>query len=80
MEGKMGKVNFVLDEDVRQELNALAPPRKRSRVVNDALRRELLRKRRELAHERPKALHGKIEPMTDREIVESVRRDRARPA
>lgn len=76
----MGKVNFILDEDVRQELNALVPLRKRSRVVNDALRRELLRKRRELAHERLKALHGKIEPMTDREIVESVRKDRARPA
>ena len=22
----MGKVNFILDEDVRQELNALVPP------------------------------------------------------
>jgi len=49
-------------------------------VVNDALHRELLRRRRELAHERLKALHGKIEPMTDREIVESLRKDRARPA
>jgi hypothetical protein len=26
MEWKMGKVNFMLDEDVRQELNALVPP------------------------------------------------------
>ncbi len=76
----MGKVNFILDEDVRQELNELVPPRKRSRVVNEALRRELLRRRREMAHERLKALRARVKPMTDREIVESVRRDRARRA
>ncbi len=76
----MGKVNFILDEDVRQELNELVPPRKRSRVVNEALRRELLRRRREMVHERLKALRERVKPMTDREIVESVRRDRARRA
>jgi hypothetical protein len=76
----MGKVNFILDEDVQQELTRLIPPRKRSRVVNEALRRELLRRRRELAHGQLGALRKKIEPMTEREIVETVRKDRARLA
>jgi hypothetical protein len=77
--GAMAKVNFILDEDVQAELNALVPARKRSRVVNEALRRELLRRRREVAHERLKEIRRKIEPMGEREIVEAVRRDRARP-
>jgi len=76
----MGKVNFILDEDVQQELTRLVPPRKRSRVVNEALRRELLRRRREMAHKRLGALRKEIEPMAEREIVEAVRKDRARLA
>lgn len=76
----MGKVNFILDEDVEQELTRLVPPRKRSRVVNEALRRELLRRQRQVAHERLGALRKQIEPMAEREIVAAVRRDRARIA
>jgi Arc/MetJ family transcription regulator len=43
------KVNIVLDDDVRAELTELVPSGARSRVINDALRRELLRLRRTAA-------------------------------
>jgi hypothetical protein len=74
----MAKVNFMLDEDVQAELNALVPSRKRSRLINEALRRELLRRRRELANDRLKEIRKKIEPMSEREIVRAVRQDRTR--
>ena len=74
----MRKVNFTLDDDVREEMLRLIPARKRSRVANEALRRELLRRKRELATERLKELRQEIGTLSGREIVESVRKDRAR--
>jgi hypothetical protein len=72
------KVNFILDADVQEEMIRLIPPRKRSRVVNEALRRELLRRKRGLATERLKEIRKKIGTMRGREIVETLRKDRAR--
>ncbi len=55
----MPRVNFTLDRDVQAEMKRLIPPRKRSRVVNEALRNELLRRRRELAMQRLKEVRQK---------------------
>lgn len=74
----MHKVNFTLDDEVREELVRLIPARKRSRVVNEALRRELLRRKRELAMEQLIRLRKKTGTLSSRDIVESVRKDRAR--
>ena len=74
----MHKVNFTLDDDVREELVRLIPARKRSRVVNEALRKELLRRSRVLAMERLMQLRKKTGTLTARDIVESVRKDRSR--
>ncbi len=75
----MPKVNFILDPDVQEEMIRLIPPRKRSRVVNEALRRELQRRRRGLAMERLKEIRRETGTLRGREIVASVRKDRARP-
>jgi hypothetical protein len=35
------KINFLIDSDLVEEMEGLVPAGKRSRVVNDALRKEL---------------------------------------
>jgi hypothetical protein len=35
------KINFLIEEDVARQLESLIPAGKRSRIVNEALRREL---------------------------------------
>jgi hypothetical protein len=72
------KVSFILDHDVQEEMIRLIPPRKRSRVVNEALRRELLLRKRAFATERLREIREKIGTMSGREIVDAVRKDRAR--
>ncbi len=72
----MPRVNFILDPDEQAEMMRLIPPRKRSRVVNEALRKEVLRRRRELAMERLKEIRQKTGTLSGREIVEAVRKDR----
>jgi Arc/MetJ family transcription regulator len=76
----MPRVNFNLDPDVQAEMVRVIPPRKRSRVVNEALRREFLRRRRELAMDRLKEIRQKTGTFSGREIVEAVRKDRTRRA
>ena len=74
----MHKVNFTLDDDVRQDLIRLVPARKRSRVVNEALRKALLRRKRELAMQQLTRLREKTGTLSAQDILESVRKDRAR--
>lgn len=74
----MAKVNVSLDPDVRAELNRLVPARRRSRVVNEALRRELLRLKREEAAARLRRLRGTAATLTAEEIIAAVRGDRRR--
>jgi len=74
----MRKVSFTLDDDVHRELVRLVPPRMRSRVVNEALRRELLRRRRQLATDRLMRLRDATGTLRAREILDAVHRDRKR--
>jgi hypothetical protein len=74
----MKKVNVSLDEEVRDELFRLVPPRQRSRVVNEALREVLLRRRRVDAMARLVQLRGRSATLGAAEILTAVRRDRAR--
>jgi len=74
----MHKVNFTLDDDVREELVRLVPSRMRSRVVNEALRKELLRRRRQLATDRLMRLRDAAGTLRAREILDAVRKDRKR--
>jgi len=74
----MRKVNVTLDDVIREELYRLVPPRKRSRVVNEALRKELLQMKRERAIDRLMELRKKTAKFSSREILETLRKDRAR--
>lgn len=74
----MAKLNVSIDEHVREELFRLVPPRRRSQVVNEALRKELLRRRREQATEVVRRLRKRSATMTSGEILAVVRRDRTR--
>jgi Arc/MetJ-type ribon-helix-helix transcriptional regulator len=72
------KVNIVLDEDVKAELERLVESGMRSRVINKALRRELQSLRRENASKRLDRLRQQSKPVASAEIVALVRRDRGR--
>lgn len=74
----MTKVNVSLEEDVKAELYRLVPPRKRSQVINEALRKELLHRKRELATEKIHRLRKRSATFQSEEIVNAVRKDRAR--
>ncbi len=72
------KVNIVLDDDVRTEFYRLVASGKRSRVVNAALRREMLIIRREQADRRLESLRKSTKRVSTSEIVKAIRRDRGR--
>ena len=71
------KLNFLIEEDICRELENLVPSGERSKVVNQALRRELELIRRRKALDR---LHATLAPkkrFSNREIVEGLARDRS---
>ena len=74
----MAKLNVSIDDRLREELFKLVPPRRRSQVVNDALRKELLRRKRQHATEIVRRLRKRSATLSEKEIVEAVRRDRRR--
>ena len=74
----MVKVNVSLEEDVRDDLIRLVPPRKRSQVINEALRKELLRRKRASATEKLRLVRRRTATLSGREILGAVRSDRAR--
>jgi len=72
------KVNVVLDDDVKADLDRLVDSGKRSRVINNALRREIHLLSRRVANERLDVLRATTKPASTDEIVKLVRRDRGR--
>ena len=69
----------MLDDDVRRDLVRLVPTRGRSRLVNDTLRKELLRRKRVEATEKLRRLRRKSATLGAAEILKAVRDDRHRP-
>lgn len=76
----MVKLNVSIDDRLRDELFKLVPPRYRSQVVNEALRHELLRRKRQLATDAVHRLRKRSAMLSEADIVEAVRRDRTRAA
>ncbi len=72
------KVNFVLDDDVKSDLDHLVENGMRSRIINQALRKELLQLKRRRLAEKHDQLRGRTRAVSTREIVENLRRDRSR--
>ncbi|NOT21334.1 MAG: hypothetical protein HOP22_01220 [Nitrospiraceae bacterium] len=74
----MAKLNVSIDDRLRDELFKLVPPRRRSQVVNEALENELRRRKRKHATEAVHHLRKRSATLSEKEIVEAVRRDRTR--
>jgi hypothetical protein len=74
----MHKVNFMLEDDIREELLKMIPPRRRSRLVNDAIRKELLRIKRKEATDKLIALRKETATLSSKAIIRELRKARAR--
>ena len=72
------KINIVLDDDVKAELDHLVESGLRSRVINEALRKELMLMRRRRLTGRLDKLRARTKPVSTQEIVTLLRRDRGR--
>ena len=72
------KVNIVLDDDVKADLDRLVESGKRSRVINTALRREIQLMSRRAANARLDEIRRRTKPVSTADIVKLVRRDRGR--
>ena len=72
------KVNIVLDDDVKADLDRLVESGKRSRVINSALRREIQLMSRRAASSRLDEMRAETRPVSTADIVKLVRRDRGR--
>ncbi len=72
------KVNIVLDDDVKKDLESLVESGMRSRVINTALRKELALMRRRRLSDELDNLRAKTRPISTKEIVRLIRRDRGR--
>lgn len=76
----MAKMNISIDEEVREELFRLVPPRRRSQVINEALRKELLHRKREQTTKRLQELRKKSATLSSQEIIAAVKQDRSSTA
>lgn len=74
----MAKLNVSIDDQLRDELFKMVPPRRRSQVVNEALRHELLRRKRQQATTAVHRLRKRSATLTGQDIMDSIRRDRER--
>ncbi len=70
------KVNFLLEEDVRNDLEATVPSGRRSGFVNEAIRKAILRARRRAATERLDRIKSDAKPVTSRDLLAALRKDR----
>lgn len=70
------KMLLILDEEVRKELEALIPPGQRSRVVNEALKKELLSLRRKKISRELLEISSRTHLVSTRKIVEDLKKDR----
>jgi hypothetical protein len=78
MGAPLKKLNFFVEEDIQREMEALVPAGQRAKVINEALRKELLRLKRDKVTDRLLALKPKSTALSRHEIVEALRKDRKR--
>ena len=72
------KLNFLIEESICKDLEVLVPPGKRSKVANDALRRELERISRKAVVDRIVSMGTEGRKLSNRRIVEALSKDRGR--
>ncbi|GAB62410.1 MAG: hypothetical protein DWB56_10205 [Candidatus Jettenia sp.] len=76
--GLLKKLNFFVEEDIRKELDELVPAGQKSKIINEALRKELLRIRRKTVTEKLALLKSKGPKVSQKEIVKLLKQDRNR--
>ncbi len=76
MSQRSRKMNFLIEKDVEQEMERLVPAGKRSKVVNDALRRqlELIRRKSVVGDLLSESAHGRR--LSTAAIIAGLSRDR----
>ena len=72
------KLNFMIKNEVADELEALIPSGQRSRLVNEAIVKELGLFRRQAQTERLMKLRKKSPKLSTAELISAVRKDRER--
>ncbi|HAD04929.1 MAG: hypothetical protein A2091_07235 [Desulfuromonadales bacterium GWD2_61_12] len=72
------KLNFMIGNEVAAELEKLVPPGQRSKLVSNAIAKELALFRRNAQTEKLMKLRQKTPVLATDEIVEAVRQDRQR--
>lgn len=72
------KFNFMIREDIRKDFEKLVPRGDRSKVVNEALRKELNSLKRKKLTEKLLSIRIKGMAFSTEEILEDLSRDRRR--
>jgi len=70
------KANFLLEDKVKEELESLVPSGKRSKVVNEAIKKELLRLKRKKLTERLLLLRSQGPRIPIEEILKALKENR----
>lgn len=70
------KVNFILEDKVKDELISFIPSGKRSKVVNEAIKKELLFLKRKSLTEKLLKLRAKGPKVSTRELIETLEENR----
>jgi hypothetical protein len=70
------KLNFLIEESICRELEILVPSGKRSKVANEALRRELERMSRKDVVDKILSTGTKGKKFSNRQIIETLSKDR----
>lgn len=68
----------MIRNDIVKELEKLVPVGKRSEVVNEALKKELLALKRKRLTAKLLKIRKKNPPLSTKQIVETIRKDRSR--
>lgn len=73
---KLKKMNFLLEENVANELQTLIPRGKKSKLVNEAVKKELLHLKRQKNTEKLLKLRQQGAKVKLNDIVKTLRADR----
>lgn len=78
MAQKTKKLNFMINNELVMELEELVPPGRRSKVVNEAIMKELMAIKRQKLTEKLLAVKQKSPSLSTEEIVAVLKEDRRR--
>lgn len=78
MTQKTKKLNFMIKNELVMELEELVPPGRRSKVVNEAIMKELMALKRQKLTEKLLAIKQKSPSLSTDEIVTALKGDRRR--